>query len=63
LPITVDLAEPLGSETVLHGRLADGTELTARLAGGVPGPGLHLAPDLSALHVFDAAGGRRLDAA
>ncbi|MEO3473908.1 sn-glycerol-3-phosphate ABC transporter ATP-binding protein UgpC [Roseomonas sp. CAU 1739] len=63
LPVTVDLAEPLGSETVLHGRLADGTELTARIPGGVPAEGLHLAPDLAALHVFDAATGRRLDPA
>ena len=61
LPVSVDLAEPLGSETVLHGRLADGTELTARIPGGVPGEGLHLAPDLAALHVFDATSGRRLD--
>jgi len=63
LPVSVDLAEPLGSETVLHGRLADGTELTARIPGGVPGEGLHLAPDLAALHVFDATSGRRLDPA
>ena len=63
LPIAIDLAEPLGSETVLHGRLADGTALTARIAGGVPTEALRLAPELPALHVFDAESGRRLDPA
>ena len=63
LPVTIDLAEPLGSETVLHGRLADGTELTARIPGGMPGEGLRLAPDLAALHIFDATSGKRLDPA
>jgi sn-glycerol 3-phosphate transport system ATP-binding protein len=63
LAVSIDLAEPLGSETVLHGRLADGTELTARIPGGVPGERLRLAPELSALHVFDATTGKRLDPA
>ncbi|MBR0670829.1 sn-glycerol-3-phosphate ABC transporter ATP-binding protein UgpC [Neoroseomonas soli] len=63
LPLAIELAEPMGSETVVHGRLPDGTALTARLPGGVPGEGLRVAPELPALHVFDAEGGRRLDPA
>ena len=64
-PVTValELVEPLGSETVLHGRLASGEVLTARLPGLGPAAGdqvqLHLPAE--ALHVFDAATGRRLD--
>ena len=63
LPVTIELAEPLGSETVVHGRMADGTALTARIPGGVPADGLRLAPEYPALHVFDAASGRRIDPA
>jgi len=63
LPLAIDLAEPLGSETVLHGRLADGTPLTARLAGGVPPGALALVPEPGALHVFDRETGLRLEPA
>jgi sn-glycerol 3-phosphate transport system ATP-binding protein len=61
LPLAVDLIEPLGSETLLHGRLADGTPLVVKLVGAVP-PGTSLAVTLpsAALHVFDAETGRRL---
>jgi len=63
LSVSIELAEPLGSETVVHGRLPDGTALTARLPGGIPAEPLALAPDLAALHVFDATDGKRLDPA
>jgi sn-glycerol 3-phosphate transport system ATP-binding protein len=63
LPVTVELAEPLGSETVLHGRLADGTALTARVPGAAAAERMSLAPDPGALHVFDATSGRRIDPA
>jgi sn-glycerol 3-phosphate transport system ATP-binding protein len=63
LPVTLELAEPLGSETVLHTHLADGTPITARVPGATATDTLHLAPDLAALHVFDAATGKRIDAA
>ena len=63
LPVTVELAEPLGSETVLHGRLADGTALTARVPGALAAESMSLAPDASALHVFDAGTGKRIDPA
>ncbi len=62
--VLLDLVEPLGSETVLHGRLASGEVLTARLPGMVPAAGTQLELHLpaEALHVFDAETGRRLDA-
>jgi len=63
LALAVELAEPLGSETVLHGTLPDGTALTARLPGVVRAELVRLAPDLGMLHVFDAASGRRIEPA
>jgi sn-glycerol 3-phosphate transport system ATP-binding protein len=64
LELALDLVEPLGSETVLHGRLPGGEALTAKLHGAVPAAGgaLRLAIPAAELHVFDAASGRRLDA-
>jgi sn-glycerol 3-phosphate transport system ATP-binding protein len=63
LALAVELAEPLGSETVLHGTLPDGTALTARMPGVVRAELVRLAPDLGMLHVFDAASGRRIEPA
>ena len=62
--VALDLVEPLGSETVLHGSLVSGETLTARLPGMVPAAGarLDLCLPAEALHVFDAASGLRLDA-
>ncbi len=60
LPLQVDLVEPLGSETVIHGRLPSGEVLTARLpvaAGGI-GATLPVFLPASAWHVFDEAGAR-----
>jgi sn-glycerol 3-phosphate transport system ATP-binding protein len=61
--VALELVEPLGFETVLHGTLASGETLSARLHGAVPAVGrnLPLALDAAALHVFDDKG-RRLDA-
>jgi sn-glycerol 3-phosphate transport system ATP-binding protein len=60
MPLAVDLIEPLGSETLLHGRLADGTSLVAKLAGpGVPTGPVAVALPPEALHTFDAETGRR----
>ena len=56
-PVLYRLPDVLEATTLV----VDGTEITARLAGGIPGEGLHLAPELTALHVFDATSGRRLD--
>jgi sn-glycerol 3-phosphate transport system ATP-binding protein len=62
LALTVDLVEPLGSESVVHGRLADGTPLVARLPGATAAmQDLRLAIPPAALHVFDAESGRRID--
>jgi sn-glycerol 3-phosphate transport system ATP-binding protein len=61
LEFAVDLVEPLGSETLVHGRLADGTALVVKLAGAAPaGELLRIALPPAELHVF-AAEGRRLD--
>jgi sn-glycerol 3-phosphate transport system ATP-binding protein len=64
-PVTLmlDLVEPLGSETVVHGTLPGGERLTAKLLGAVPAMGstLELCLPAEALHVFDAETGKRLD--
>ncbi len=62
MALAVDLVEPLGSETLLHGRLADGTELVVKLTGAAPvGTALGVALPSRELHVFDAASGARLE--
>ena len=61
IPLTVELVEPLGSETLVHGRMADGTALLAKLPGAAPvgeRVAVALAPD--AVHLFDAASGKRI---
>ena len=60
----IDLIEPLGSETLVHGHLAGGEEqsLTVKLVGPAPpGDRLAVAPQPEHLHVFDQASGRRID--
>jgi sn-glycerol 3-phosphate transport system ATP-binding protein len=60
----VELVEPLGSESVLHGRLPDGTPVTARLPGAVHADGaMGLVIPPEQLHVFDAGSGKRIEAA
>jgi sn-glycerol 3-phosphate transport system ATP-binding protein len=57
----VDLLERLGSESVAHLRLADGTPLAVRLDGAaVVAEHLTVAPMADHIHVFDAETGRRL---
>jgi sn-glycerol 3-phosphate transport system ATP-binding protein len=66
LTIVIDLIEPLGSEIVVHGRLAGeaGNALTVKLAGPVPaGERLTVWPALAHLHVFDRATGLRIEPA
>ena len=61
LPVSVELVEPLGSETLVHGRLQDGTPLLVKQSGAVPvGERLAVALPGQALHLFDPATGRRL---
>jgi sn-glycerol 3-phosphate transport system ATP-binding protein len=63
IPLSIDLVEPLGSETLIHGHLvAPGkAELVVRVPGRAPeGDALTIAfPDHDA-HVFDRETGRRL---
>jgi sn-glycerol 3-phosphate transport system ATP-binding protein len=60
--IQIDLVEPLGSETVVIGRLPDGELLSVKLAGAAPpGETLAVAIEPAHLHVFDAETGLRLE--
>ena len=63
LVMQVELLEPLGSETVVHGRLPDGTALTARMPGEVTSDGaLPVTLPWESLHLFDGVTGKRLPA-
>ncbi|GGC39985.1 sn-glycerol-3-phosphate import ATP-binding protein UgpC [Siccirubricoccus deserti] len=62
LALALDLVEPLGSETVLHGSLADGEALVVKLAGMAPQDRtlwVALPPEM--LHVFGREDGRRIE--
>jgi len=64
IAMDVDLIEPLGSETVLIGRLQDGTMFSVKVAGGAPPEErLRIGIPAAQLHVFDAISGLRLDGA
>ena len=63
LEVTVDLAEPLGAETIVHFEVTPGTPFTARLSPRTTvraGRPLKLAVDVERLHLFDPASGRSL---
>jgi sn-glycerol 3-phosphate transport system ATP-binding protein len=63
IPLRIDLVEPLGSETLIHGRLAAPGEaaLVIRVAGRPPeGELLTIEIPPEEIHVFDAETGRRL---
>ena len=58
----VELVEPLGADTLVHGRL-DGSDLTARLPGHAAcaaGERLSLKGEPKNLHLFDAETGERI---
>jgi sn-glycerol 3-phosphate transport system ATP-binding protein len=62
--LRVDLVEPLGAESLVHGRLPGSPEdFTVRLQGSAPLRGSVLPVELppTHLHIFDAATGIRLD--
>jgi sn-glycerol 3-phosphate transport system ATP-binding protein len=61
LALAVELVERLGSEALLHGRIAGGEPLVVRLAGVAPAAesfSIRLPPEH--LHLFDAESGRRI---
>jgi sn-glycerol 3-phosphate transport system ATP-binding protein len=64
LPLRVELIEPLGAETLVHGKLAGGeAELTARVDGEAPiklGATMRFAVEPRHLHLFDRSSGARL---
>jgi len=63
LPLRIDLVESLGSETLIHGRLAAPGEaaMVVKLAGRTPdGEILNIQFPPDEIHVFDAESGRRL---
>ncbi len=61
MPLAVELMEPLGSETLIHGSLRCGQSLTLRRAGPPPSAeGLKIRLPEPSLHFFDAASGARL---
>jgi len=61
--LIVELVEPLGSETLVHGRTAPERDLiVVKLPGPPPADTiLSVRPDPAHLHVFDADTGQRLD--
>ncbi|MBN8871822.1 MAG: sn-glycerol-3-phosphate ABC transporter ATP-binding protein UgpC [Rhodospirillales bacterium] len=61
LPLAVELVEPLGSESLIHGRLPNGVDLVVKHAGHAPNEErLHVALRPEHMHVFDHETGRRL---
>jgi sn-glycerol 3-phosphate transport system ATP-binding protein len=64
LDVAIDLIEPLGSETLVHGHLTGGEEqvVVVKLVGpGPSGERISVTPQLEHLHVFDQASGQRID--
>ena len=63
MELQIDLVEPLGSETVVIGRLPDGELFSVKLPGAAPGvESMKVAIQAAFLHVFDAETGLRLNA-
>ena len=64
LQFEVELAEPLGADTLLHGRFGEARELvTVRQGGHVlakPGEKRHFKVEPGHLHLFDSQTGRRI---
>ncbi len=59
--LQIDLIEPLGSETVLIGRMDDGELLSVKVPGRAPaGEAIRVSFPAAMLHVFDAETGLRL---
>jgi len=57
IPLRIDLLERLGADTIVHGRLPDGTAMVARTAGAAPlslGEVARFSIDPGNLHLFDS---------
>jgi len=65
LALRAELAERLGADTILHGRLGEtGPLLTARIAGNLatqPGDRLRFSVDPGRIHLFDPESGQRVN--
>ncbi|MBM3556856.1 MAG: TOBE domain-containing protein, partial [Alphaproteobacteria bacterium] len=65
LDLVVDLVEPLGADTLVHGRAGEsGPAMTARLPGSVSlasGGKVHFSIDPARIHLFDLDTGRRIE--
>jgi sn-glycerol 3-phosphate transport system ATP-binding protein len=64
LTLTVDLVEPLGSETLVHGRVVgrDTETIVVKVPGAVmPAETVTVGVQADKAHVFDADAGRRID--
>jgi sn-glycerol 3-phosphate transport system ATP-binding protein len=64
LTLAVDLIEPLGSETLVHGRLAgrDGEAIVVKVPGVVaPVETITIGIQADRVHIFDAVTGKRID--
>jgi ABC-type sugar transport system ATPase subunit len=64
LTVTVDLVEPLGSETLIHGRIVghDAEVIVVKAPGAVvPAEVISASVQADHAHVFDAATGKRID--
>src|SRR5207248_5270108 len=61
--VKTELLERLGADTIVHGRMGDGTALTARTPGALAlrlGETMRLAIAPEHIHLFDPESGRRL---
>ncbi|EAR08327.1 ABC transporter ATP-binding protein [Reinekea blandensis] len=65
LNFSINMLEPLGADTLVHGRLGEGSEeVTARLSRTYPADGPMILPlyfNEQELHFFDPATGQRID--
>jgi sn-glycerol 3-phosphate transport system ATP-binding protein len=62
MPLPVNLIEPLGSEMLVHGTIADGDMLTVKLPSHTPiGQTVNVQFPPEHLHLFDRASGLRID--
>ncbi|MBS0641817.1 MAG: TOBE domain-containing protein, partial [Proteobacteria bacterium] len=60
--LAVDLVEPLGSETLIHGHLSGGPPVVVKVPGAVQAQdAVTVSVQHQHVHLFDAATGKRLE--